>query len=207
VSTLYRAPWSTNVQRVLMALDHKGLSADEEVVIGYEDRSPVEAVSGQGLVPVFVTDGGDVVADSMAIVARLEADHPDPPLYPADPARRAELHVFVDWFNRVWKVAPNAIEAELETTAPDAARIAARAAAMDEHLDLLEALLDDRAFLFGAFSAADCCAYPFLKYAAWRDPADDERFHLILDEHQSVAGRPRLAAWIERLDAIAPSAA
>ncbi len=70
---------------------------------------------------------------------------------------------------------------------------------MAAHLDLFEWLLDGRDFLLGGFSAADCAAYPFLKYAAGRDPADDEAFHVILDEHQSVEGRPRLAAWIDRI--------
>ena len=28
--------------------------------------------------------------------------------------------MFLDWFNQVWKVAPNAIEAELERDDPDA---------------------------------------------------------------------------------------
>lgn len=206
MSTLYRAPWSTNVQRVRMALAHKALEV-EEVVIDYADRTPVEAVSGQGLVPVLVEDGGEVVTDSMAIIAHLEARHPDPPLYPRDRARRAELELFVDWFDRVWKVEPNAIDAELDEPAPDRRRIAALAAMIDARLDRFEALLDGREFLFGGFSAADCCAYPFLKYAARRDPTDDERFHVILDEHQSVADRPRLAAWIARLDAVAPPAA
>ena len=32
---------------------------------------------------------------------------------PSDEARYAEMMVFIDWFNRVWKVAPNRIEAEL----------------------------------------------------------------------------------------------
>ena len=203
--TLYRAPWSTNVQRVRMALAHKGLAVDDEIVVAYEDRAPVEAVSGQGLVPVLVEDGA-VVAGSMDIVAHLEAGHPEPPLYPADPARRAELELFVDWFDRVWKVEPNAIDAELDAPAPDEERIAALAATMDARLDRFEALLAGRDFLLGPFSAADCCAYPFLKYAAGRDSADDERFHRILAEHQSVAGRPRVAAWIARLDGTAPPA-
>jgi glutathione S-transferase len=61
-------------------------------------------------------------------------------------------------------------------------------------------MLDGRDYLFGDdFSAADCIAYPFLKYAAGRDPGDDELFHRVLDEHQSVDGRPRLAAWIDRV--------
>src|SRR5262245_19384693 len=107
--TLYRALWSTNVERVTMALAHKGLEY-ESVAISYEDRSLVEEVSGQPMVPVLVS-GDEAIADSMAIVAWLEARHPEPPLYPAEPARRAELDVFVDWFDRVWKVEPNAIEA------------------------------------------------------------------------------------------------
>ncbi len=44
---LYRARWSTNVERVTLALAHKGLEA-ESVWIEYSDRSEVERVSGQG---------------------------------------------------------------------------------------------------------------------------------------------------------------
>jgi glutathione S-transferase len=205
VLKLYRAPFSTNVERVLLALAHKRLSS-EPVWISYEDRSPVEAVSGQPLVPVLV-DGDRVIVDSMAIVAHLERRFPDPPLYPAEPARRAELEVFVDWFNRVWKVEPNALAAELEAPAPDPARVASLAAAIDARLSLFESLLDGRDFLIGEFSAADCCAYPFLKYAARRDPEDDELFHRILDEHQRVDGRPNLAAWIARVGTTAAAAA
>ena len=189
---LYRAPWSTNVQRVTMALAHKGL-AHEDVVISYDDRSAVEAVSGQGLVPVLVLDDGEVVADSMTIVERLEELVPDPPLYLPDPAWRPHLEVFVDWFDRVWKVAPNAIAAGGD--------VAALSVEMARHLDLFERMLDGREHLFTAFSAADVCAYPFLKYAAARDPDDAEAFHVILDEHQSVEGRPNLAAWIDRVGA------
>jgi glutathione S-transferase len=71
---------------------------------------------------------------------------------------------------------------------------------MSGHLDLFEAFLQGRDHLLGQeFSAADCAAYPFLKFAASRDPEDGEPFHLILDEHQSVEGRPALAAWISRV--------
>ena len=198
---LYRARYSTNVERVALALAHKGLEA-ESVWIEYADRSEVERVSGQGLVPVIVDEDGTVVADSMTIVAHLEARHPDPPLYPADEARRAEMDVFVDWFNRVWKRPPNEIEALLGEPEPDRDRIAALAAELGRALDRFEALLAGRPFLMGgAFSAADCCAFPFLKYALMRDPADDELFHRILDDHQQLGGdHPRLADWIRRVD-------
>jgi hypothetical protein len=46
-----------------------------------------------------------------------------PPLYPDDPARRAELDASVECFDGVWKVAPNAIEAEIRVRARDPARV------------------------------------------------------------------------------------
>ena len=198
---LYRAPYSTNVERVALALAHKGLAV-ESVVIDYSDRSPVERVSGQGLVPV-IDDGGEVVADSRRILRYLEDRHPDPRLFPADPARRAEVDVFVDWFDEAWKLAPNAIEAELGRPEPDRGRIGALSRRMGAWLDRFELLLTRRDHLMGdGFSAADCVAFPFLKFARSRDPADDELFHRILDEHQPLGDHhPRLAAWIERVDA------
>jgi glutathione S-transferase len=202
VIRLYRARYSTNVERVALALAHKGLEA-ESVWIEYADRSEVERVSGQDLVPVIVDEDGTVVADSMTILAHLEARHPDPPLYPAGEARRAELEVFVDWFNRVWKGPPNEIEALLGEPEPDDERIAALSAEMAAALDRFEALLAGRPYLMGdEFSAADCCAFPFLKYALARDPEDDELFHRVLDDYQQLGeDHPRLADWIRRLDA------
>jgi glutathione S-transferase len=200
VIRLYRAPWSTNVERVALALAHKGLEA-ESVWIDYADRGPVEAVSGQGLVPVIQADG-EGVFDSPVILRWLEERHPDPPLFPRDAARRAEMDVFVDWFNRVWKPWPNGIEAELGRSQPDERVIAACSASMSAALDRFELMLAGRDYLMAdELTAADCIAFPFLKFALRRDPDDDELFHRILDEHQSVEGRPRVSGWIERMDA------
>lgn len=196
---LYRARFSTNSERVALALAHKGLEA-EPVWIEYSDRSVVEAVSGQGLVPVL-TDGDEVVYDSPRILAWLEERHPDPPLFPREEPRRVEVELFVDWFNAVWKTWPNGIEAELGEPEPDAARIAEYSASMDQALDAFERLLTGRDHLYGdELGVADVIAFPFLKFAAGRPAEDDELFHRILDEHQSVEGRPRLGAWIERMD-------
>ena len=180
VIRLFRADYSTNAERVAMALAHKGLEV-ESVVIDYADRSLVERVSGQPLVPVLDDDGA-IVADSAAILRHLERRHPHPPLFPADPRERAQLDVFVEWFNEVWKRPPNAIEAEIASARPDAARIAALSAEMAAALDRFEALLAGREYLMGdRLSAADIAAFPFLKYALARDPDDDEAFHRILD--------------------------
>ncbi len=196
---LYRARFSTNVERVALALAHKGLSA-ESVWIEYSDRSLVEQVSGQGLVPVIDYDG-QVLAESMDIVRFLEQRHPDPPLFPRDPARTAEALIFIDWFNRAWKRPPNDIEAELGKPEPDRERIEDLRALMRAYLDLLEEMLSGREYLMGnEFSAADVAAFPFLKYAVLHDPEDNELFHRILRDYQRDRHRPRLEAWIRRVD-------
>jgi len=197
---LYRIPFSTNVERVALALAFKGLDA-EPVEVDPQDRTAVAAVSGQELVPVL-DDDGRIVSDSTRILEYLEERYPDPPLYPREPARRAECVLFVDWFNRVWKVAPNAIEAELRQVNPDGARVATLGAEMARSLDLFESLLSDRDYLLGEFSAADCAAFPFLKYALVHDPDDEELFHSVLVENLPLGvGHPRVAAWIRRMDA------
>jgi len=197
---VYRIPFSTNVERVALAAAHKGLDI-EWVDVDPADRSPVVAVSDQSLVPVLV-DGDEVVTDSPAIIALLDERVPTPSLYPADEARRAEVEIFVDWFNRVWKRPPNAIADELELPDPDFTRIAGWSAEMRAALDLFEGLLAGRDYLFGEFGAADCIAFPFLKYAVLGlPPDDDELFHRVLVDHMPLGGGyPRLTAWVHRAD-------
>jgi len=199
VIRLYRAPFSTNCERVLLTLARKGLEA-EPVWISYEDRSPAEAVSGQGLVPVLDYDG-EIVVESMDIVRFLDERHPEPPLYPPD---ASEVLAFIDWFDGTWKVAPNEIEAELEKPEPDHARMDDLGQLMIGRLDYFEQLLAGGDYLFGdELTAADLCAFPFLKFATLHDPADDEPFHVILrDRQRDGRERPRLAAWIDRIDAL-----
>ena len=194
--SIYRIPFSTNVERVALALGHKGLEA-EWIDVDPEDRSEVERISGQPLVPVLV-EGDDVVTDSTAILRYLEEKTPYPRLWPHDQARRAELDIFLDWFNRVWKVPPNAIEAARAQGNADTSELEQELSASR---DVFEHLLADRDYFFGDFSAADCIAFPFLKYGLIHDEADDEEFHLVLREHLELAGRyPRLEAWIRRVD-------
>ncbi len=149
----------------------------------------------------MIDDDGTIVADSTRILGYLEERYPQPPLYPADPARRAELDVFLDWFNRVWKRPPDEIEAELRKPEPNRGRIAELGRELAETLDLFEAMLAGRDFLFGEFSAADCAAFPFLKYAVLWPDGDEGLFHEILRDYQPLGdGHPRLEAWITRVD-------
>ena len=193
-----RIPFSTNVERVALAAAHKGLRIDW-VEVDPADRSPVVELSGQPLVPVLDAGDGEVVVDSMAIVARLEELAPEPALWPAAAARRAEVDVFVDWFNLVWKGPPNRL-ADGRSEDPDA-----DAAALRGRLERFEDLLAGRDHLMGdALGAADVCAFPFLRYGVHPPPPDDtDPFHHVLAEHLPIAGRlPRLEAWVHRIDAL-----
>jgi glutathione S-transferase len=199
---LYRAELSTNCERVGLALAHKGIEA-QSVLIDYANRRPVEEISGQGLVPV-IEDAGEVIFDSVAIMRHLDRRTPDPPLFPADPACNAGVEVFIGWFENVYKAAPNAIEAELGREQPDEVLIERLGAEMTARLDVFEGLLAGGDYLVaGQLTAADFAAYPFLKYALARDPADTETFHVILDDYQPLgASHPRLRKWIERIGAL-----
>jgi maleylpyruvate isomerase len=191
---LHEIPYSTNVERVQLALAHKGLEV-EHVLHDGADRGAIEALSGQPLVPVLELDDGEVVADSTHIIRRLEADHPEAPLWPRDPARAAEADVFAEWFNRVWKVAPNAIA--------DGHGTDAHHAELRDGVALVERLLRGRDFLLGdELTVADVLAFPFLKYARNLDPEDADPFHRVLNEGMSLAAAPRVEGWLDRVDAL-----
>ena len=151
----------------------------------------------------MLVDGDEIVFDSPAVLEWLERRYPEPPLYPREPARRAEVQVFVDWFNQLWKRPPNMIAAELEEPQPDARRIEKLGSRMRAALDVFENLLQGRDYLYGVFGVADVVAFPFLKYAVFGlPPGDDELFHRVLVEHMPLDhGYPRLRRWSERVDA------
>ena len=109
---VHRIPLSTNVERVALACGHKGIGVDW-VDHDPADRSALEALSGQRLVPVAEIDGR-VLSDSPLILRELERLAPEPPLWPSPASRRAELDAFLDWFNLVWKVAPNRLADDLD---------------------------------------------------------------------------------------------
>jgi glutathione S-transferase len=190
---VYRIPFSTNVERVALAAGHKRIEIDW-VDVDPGDRTPVQEASGQLLVPVLVTDEGEVVTDSPRILEWLEARYPEPPLLPGDAALRAQVRIFAAWFNRVWKQAPNAIADDGPTDA--------LAAEMHRSVDLFEGLLDGRDYLFGEFGLADVTAFPFLKYPVLGLAADDtDPFHRVLVDYLPLAGRSPLHAWVARVDA------
>ena len=80
--------------RVRIALELKGLPYDYvpvHLVKGEHKQDAFTQLSPTGLVPALVTDGGEVLEQSMAIMEYLDETHPEPPLLPRDPLGRAKV--------------------------------------------------------------------------------------------------------------------
>lgn len=80
--------------RVRIALELKGLPYDYlpvHLVKGEHKTADYTTVSPSALVPTLETDGGERLGQSMAIIEYLDEIHPQPPLLPADPLKRARV--------------------------------------------------------------------------------------------------------------------
>jgi maleylpyruvate isomerase len=88
---------SSAAYRVRIALNLKGLSADHLAhhLRKGEQRDPAYlAINPQGLVPTLQDNQGGTLTQSLAIIEWLEETHPEPPLLPKDPLRRAKVRAF-----------------------------------------------------------------------------------------------------------------
>jgi maleylpyruvate isomerase len=82
--------------RVRIALNLKGLNAEHlpHHLRKGEQRDPAYlAINPQGLVPTL-QDQSAIITQSLAIIEWLEEIHPEPPLLPKDPLRRAHVRAF-----------------------------------------------------------------------------------------------------------------
>lgn len=93
---LYSYWRSTAAYRVRIALNIKQL--DCEIVSvhlvkdgGEQLKKEYKRLNPQGLVPSFVTDDGDVLTQSLAIIEYLDKAYPEHPLYPKNPIDKAQV--------------------------------------------------------------------------------------------------------------------
>jgi maleylacetoacetate isomerase len=85
---------SSAAYRVRIGLNLKGLAPQRAFVHlrkGEQRGEEYLSLNPQGLVPSLVTDEGDVLTQSMAILEWLDETYPKPPLLPADAAGRARV--------------------------------------------------------------------------------------------------------------------
>lgn len=95
---LYSYFRSSAAYRVRIALNLKGidyLTVPVDLLHAEHKGEAYCSLNPQGLVPALVTEAGDVLAQSVAILEWLEESHPDPALLPADPWQRAQVRSVV----------------------------------------------------------------------------------------------------------------
>jgi maleylpyruvate isomerase len=88
---------SSAAYRVRIALNLKGLTAQHlphHLRKGEQCAPDYLAINPQGLVPTVEDDTGAVLTQSLAIIEWLDETHPNPPLLPKDPLRRAKARAF-----------------------------------------------------------------------------------------------------------------
>ncbi len=88
---------SSAAYRVRIALNLKGLGAEHlpHHLRKGEQRAPdYLAINPQGLVPALEDDAGAILTQSLAIIEWLDETHPNPPMLPKNPLRRAKVRAF-----------------------------------------------------------------------------------------------------------------
>jgi glutathione S-transferase len=94
--TIYGVPVSVHTRKVILAAQEKHLEFRNEPIIPFQPPTGWAEMSPTGKIPVM-TDGNRLLRDSSAICAYLDRVHPEPPLYPLNPAAYADALFFEEY--------------------------------------------------------------------------------------------------------------
>jgi glutathione S-transferase len=114
-----------------------------------------------GKVPVLV-DNGAVLYESCIINEYLDEKYPEPPLMPADPAKRAKVRILTDYGLGHLDASYQKLRMELmkEQKDQNAETIAAAKSSLRQLLAHLENELGEQPYLAGNFTLADAALTP-----------------------------------------------
>jgi len=184
-------PLSPYAQKVRLVLREKQIEFESREIWRKSQREELFSLNPRGEVPALI-DGETVVADSTVICEYLEERFPDPPLLPADLAKRATARA-------IERLSDTSIDAcviviamfkffrpALATERPDALERAV--ANLRGHYAHLEARLGGNEYFAGELSRADLALIVHVNTVAFLGYAPDE-------------DQPRLAGWVERMSA------
>jgi len=190
---------SPYVRKVLVCMELKGLPYAIDPIAPFVGNEAFERLSPLRRIPVLL-EGDKVFNDSSVICQYLEDTHPQPSLYPAEPADRAHARWLEEYADTaladalIWRLFyQKAIRPYVFGEATDEAIVgAALSLHIPRALDYLETQLPATGFLFGALSIADISIACMFRTAAFvRYAIDASRW-------------PRCAAFVERVLALEP---
>jgi glutathione S-transferase len=168
--TLYAHPFSSNCQKVLIALYENATPFTFRMLEDAGSMAELEALWPLKRFPIL-TDGDRTVIETSCIVEYLQLYHPGPaPMLPEDPKVALEVRILDRVFDHYishpqQRVVYDSLRPEAERD-PRGVREAREL--LETTYGWLETTLAGRSWAAGeTFSLADCGAAPFLFYADW----------------------------------------
>ncbi len=105
-ATVYAVPGSHPVKAALLMLEHKGIEARRRDLVNVVDRPLLRAMGFPGPTVPAVKIDGQKIQTTRAIARKLDELVPEPPLFPADPDRRAAVEAAEKWGDEVLQPVP-----------------------------------------------------------------------------------------------------
>ncbi|KAK7245202.1 hypothetical protein RIF29_40037 [Crotalaria pallida] len=179
----YLCPYA---QRAWITRNCKGLQDKIKLVPFILENKPSwykEKVYPQDKVP-SLEHNGKVLGESLDLIRYIDANFEGPSLFPIDPVKREFGEQLLNHVNTFTGGIYSSFKGDT---------VQQTSAAFD-YLENSLGKFDDGPFFLGQFSLADIAYVPFL-----------ERFQMIYSEifnHDIMAGRPKLATWIEEVNKI-----
>jgi glutathione S-transferase len=201
---IYWGSGSPFAWRVLLAAELKRIPYESRLLEfskGDLKKPEFLALSPRGKVPV-IRDGDFVLAESIAILAYLERNYPEPPLLGRTPEETGRIWLAISSFESYMREATTPLNRWLFGDKPRTAEIDDARAAVGRELERLEARLANHDWLVGdAVSAADVVWFPTIRTyirAAERNEARVREVNL----HPLDQIYPNLARWVARVEAL-----
>ena len=197
--TLYHHWLCPFSRKVRVVLAEKKLPFELVLEPVWERRAEFLALNPANDVPVLVEPGGEVLADSAAIVEYLDEKISDPPLLGADLLARAEIRRLVGWFDVKFNaevtinlVGEKVVKRQMGLGgSPDSQAVRAGFLNLRGHLAYLAGLADARRWLGGdAFSLADIAGAAHLSTVDYCGDVPWDEFPEIKDWYARVKSRP-----------------
>jgi glutathione S-transferase len=192
-------------RKVLVVANEKGIEFEHDPMVPFGVSDEHKLLHPQGKIPVLL-DGDRVIPDPSVICEYLDAQHPEPSLYPSDPYDRARAKWFEEFADSGLTTGAiafffeNVIKKHFFKQEPDAEALENAATnILPPFFDYLERELGDAEyFVAGRFSIADVgLGSIFGSYAIGGGEVDASRWPRLAAYVERVHGRPSFKALLE----------